>query len=263
MLPSLRLSLGAMIATFVVVLAASAGLVATRDPSRGFVDIPDVNRTLVQKAIMEEPEWQHFHLLAYARRTDELQRLLDLPVTPVPAIVEAVPPLAESPVETTVVSEPAPPPAEPAEESGAAQIALHTEPPPQAAPAPLAAAPAPPAPVAAEPAPADEPTIEALLSDQTVATAAISATPAAPFAAPVPLPRPRVETAAARTTKKQVATKPARKAKVARTAARKTTAAAARTAQRAQPTASTSFPVELPKQSARNNQRLFPDTRDR
>ncbi len=260
MLPSLRLSHGAMIATFVVVLAASAGLVATRDPSRGFVDIPDVNRTLVQKAIMEEPEWQHFHLLAYARRTDELQRLLDLPVTPLPAIVETAPPLAESPVETAVVSEPAAPPAQAAEESGAAQIALHTEPPPQAAPAPLAAAPAPPAPVAAEPAPADEATIEALLSDQPVTTAA---TTAAPFAAPVPLPRPRVETAAARTTKKQVATKPARKAKVARTAARKTTAAAARTAQRAQPTASTGFPVELPKQSARNNQRLFPDTRDR
>src|SRR5207244_13168170 len=70
------------------------------------------------------------------------------------------PPLAESPVETAVVSEPAPPPAEPAEESGAAQIALHTEPPPQAAPAPLVAAPAPPAPVAAAPAPADEPRSE-------------------------------------------------------------------------------------------------------
>ena len=258
MLPSLRLSLGAMIATFIVVLAASAGLVATRDPSRGFVDIPDVNRTLVQKAIMEEPEWQHFHLLAYARRTDELQRLLDLPVTPVPAIVEAVPPLAESPVETAVVSEPAPPPAQLAEESGAAQIALHTEPPPQAAPAPLAAAPAPPAPVAAAPAPADVPTIEALLSEPSAPVSALPATPAVPVA--VPLPRPRVE-AAAKTTKKQAATKPVRNAKTARPAPRKKPTA--RTAQRAQPTAATGFPVDLPKQSARNNQRLFSDTRDR
>jgi hypothetical protein len=79
MLPNLRLILGTMIAT-VLVAAAGAGLLANREPRAA--GIPYVGRPLVQQAIAEDPDAQHFALLAYARRTDELQRLLELPFAP-------------------------------------------------------------------------------------------------------------------------------------------------------------------------------------
>jgi hypothetical protein len=85
MLPNLRIILAAMIATCVAVVALSAGVVGTRELARNLSGVPDLSRTLVRQAVVDEPEWL---VLAYSRRADELQRLRDLPVTPVRAVVE-------------------------------------------------------------------------------------------------------------------------------------------------------------------------------
>jgi len=88
MLPKLRIILAAMIATCAAVLALSAGVLGTRDPANNLSGVPDVSRTLVRQAVVEEPEWRQSQLLAYSRRADELLRLRDLPATPVRAVVE-------------------------------------------------------------------------------------------------------------------------------------------------------------------------------
>src|SRR6476646_10585247 len=88
MLPKLSIILTAVIAACVAVLAASIGLVGTGNPVKQAVDVPDVGRSLMQQAIVEAPDWQHFQLLAYSRRADELLRLRDLPAAPARAVVE-------------------------------------------------------------------------------------------------------------------------------------------------------------------------------
>ena len=47
---------------------------------------PTSGRSLMQQAIVETPDWQHFQLLAYSRLADELLR--DLPAAPARAVVE-------------------------------------------------------------------------------------------------------------------------------------------------------------------------------
>ena len=88
MLPNLRIILAAMIVTCAAVLALSAGMLGTRDPANNLTGVPGVSRALVRQAAVDEAEWQQFQLLGYSRRADELQRLRDLPVTPVRAVVE-------------------------------------------------------------------------------------------------------------------------------------------------------------------------------
>lgn len=80
--------LAALFATSVAALATSAGLFGTDDPGKHVSDVPEVRRTLVQRAIVQPPEWRHFQSLAYSRRADELQRLRELPAAPARAVVE-------------------------------------------------------------------------------------------------------------------------------------------------------------------------------
>ena len=138
MFPNLRLIIGATVATMILVMIMGSGLFSFRDPQNTIADIPEVRRPLVQRAIVGNPDRQQVRMLAYARRNDELQRLLELPAPPVqgtpPSVTDAYPfdVMPEAPGESTAAA-PAPqnaapdavvaalpPPPEPAQTSAAA-----------------------------------------------------------------------------------------------------------------------------------------------
>jgi hypothetical protein len=210
MLPTLKVILATVIAACAVVLTLSAGLIATRDPDERLSGIPSMSRPLVRQAIVDDTEWQSLRLLAYSRRADELQRLRDLPSSPVQAVVEyaeraqktAEPaPAAAAPAATVVASAPAVPLAAPAEQPAppsepivsAPAAAPAPQPPPAVAsaqpvappPAEVASAPAvsaPPAEVASAPAVAAPPA--------PVASAPAAPAPVATIQPPAPVEAP-------------------------------------------------------------------------
>jgi hypothetical protein len=175
MFPKLRVIVAAMLATCVAVLLAAAGLVGTRDPGKHVTDVPDVSRAFVQQAAAQEPAWQHFQLLAYTRRADELLRLRDLPVTR--AVVEYA---ERAQAEAAAASAPATPPAE------AVVASIPAAPVPPAPPAEAAVASAPTA-TATEPAEA---------SVNTAATQIETPAETVPAAPPVAAPAPTEPTSA-------------------------------------------------------------------
>jgi hypothetical protein len=208
MLPKLSIILTAVIAACVAVLAASIGLIGTGNPVKQAVDVPDVGRSLIRQAIVEAPDWQHFQLLAYSRRADELLRLRDLPAAPARAVVE----FAEQAQADAALAAP-PLAAEPAADSTTRTAALQvgqapSTPASAGAPAPLAGT------IAAEPsaggdAPLASPateggtpiaTIVASIQDGAETTAAI----APPTLSRVVLPRPNLK-ARAQARKKKLA----------------------------------------------------------
>jgi hypothetical protein len=195
MLPKLRVTLFAVIATCAVGLAIGASLMATRELDKHLAGLPGTSDPLVQQAIVEAPEPQHAQVLAYARRADELARLRDLPVAPARDVIEyaeharagaetapaAPAPASETVAAITVAPLPAAPAAEPVPPlaAAAASIAGVAE-----APAPVTAASTPAtAAIATPPAPAAP-----LTETAPAATApASAAAPAPALAAPTPV----------------------------------------------------------------------------
>jgi len=85
MLPNLRTILAAMALTAILVtLVGMALMPVPGDPYIRSAGFPRVGQPLVQQAQVENPEWQQLHMLGYARRADELNRLLTLSQLPPP-----------------------------------------------------------------------------------------------------------------------------------------------------------------------------------
>jgi hypothetical protein len=160
MLPKLRVMLTALVVASAMAVVASATLLGIRDPGNRMVDVPDVSRTLVRRAIIEVPDRQHVQMLAYTRRADELVRLRDLPTAPARAVVEYAERAQATALEpANVPAAPPPagaapdaPPSEPAVVASLAAVPEQAMEAPAAAPAESAARPE-----AVAPAPESEP----------------------------------------------------------------------------------------------------------
>ena len=79
MLPDLRTILAAMALTAILVTLVGTTLMPVPgDPYIRSAGFPRVGQPLVQQAQVENPEREQMHMLGYARRADELNRLLTL-----------------------------------------------------------------------------------------------------------------------------------------------------------------------------------------
>jgi len=261
MFPKLSIILTAVIAACVAVLSASVGLVGTGNSVKHAIAVPDIGHLLMQQAIMDAPEWQHFQSLAYARRADELLRLRDLPAAPARAVVE----FAEQPQTDATLAAP-PFATEPPDDVATKTAALQTDQ-AQSAAAPASLA----GPITAEPSTgSDAPvaTIVASLQDGAGETTGGIAPPKlSRVAMPRPNPKARAEArrkklAAAAAGHKQVASLDAG-ATVASTAAEKPSVGssrrgtkvaepprkkkrnASRAPRQVAPEASTGFPIDV------------------
>src|SRR3981189_1711162 len=122
MFPKLSIILTAVIAACVAVLSASVGLVGTGNSVKHAIAVPDIGHLLMQQAIMDAPEWQHFQSLAYARRADQLLLPRALPAAPARAVVE----FAEQPQSDATLAAP-PFATEPPDDVATKTAALQTD----------------------------------------------------------------------------------------------------------------------------------------
>ena len=90
MLPKLRLAI-ATIAAVLVLLALGVGFLAAPRPAVFTVGLRAAQGSPVERSLPEPPDWKQLVALAAARRSEELNRLLELPTSDLPS-ANPVPP---------------------------------------------------------------------------------------------------------------------------------------------------------------------------
>jgi hypothetical protein len=84
MLPRLRLVVASLAAALALIAAAFGVLSGGRTSSAFTVGLRSAHGLPIERALPEPPDWKQLAALAASRRADELNRLLELPVTPPP-----------------------------------------------------------------------------------------------------------------------------------------------------------------------------------
>ena len=97
MLPRIRLVVASLAAVLALIAAAFGVLSGARTSSAFTVGLRSAHGLPIERALPEPPDWKQLAALAASRRADELNRLLELPVT-TPMADEAEPSYVGTPL---------------------------------------------------------------------------------------------------------------------------------------------------------------------